>query len=215
MFGRIVHAILVAILLVVIVIAFGKAFYSADLPGRTLPAFLATLAVGAATFSALGLALTGFVPNAEAAPAVVNFTILPLLFLSDIFIPIQNPNAWYVKLAKVFPVYHFSQAMKTAYFSPAGTGWRATDLLIMRARGQGRMEDAGLGHHHVGSLERPVGHQRGLDDRHTGASPGPGLHAGLLLHAGGTGREQGEHFLLAAVRPRWEEDRGVRRLHVP
>jgi len=135
MFGRIVHAILVAILLVVIVIAFGKAFYSADLPGRTLPAFLATLAVGAATFSALGLALTGFVPNAEAAPAVVNFTILPLLFLSDIFIPIQNPNAWYVKLAKVFPVYHFSQAMKTAYFSPAGTGWRATDLLIIGAWG--------------------------------------------------------------------------------
>ena len=131
MFGRIVHAILVAILLVLIVIAFGKAFYSADLPSRTLPAFLATLAVGAASFSALGFALTGFVPNAEAAPAVVNFTILPLLFLSDIFIPIQNPNAWYVKVAKVFPVYHFSQAMKSAYFSPTGSGWRGADLLVI------------------------------------------------------------------------------------
>jgi ABC-2 type transport system permease protein len=131
LFGRIVHAILVAVLLVIIVIVFGKAFYSADLPSRTLPAFLATLAVGAASFSALGLALTGFIPNAEAAPAVVNFTILPLLFLSDIFIPIQDPNAWYVKLAKVFPVYHFSQAMKSAYFSPTGSGWKGADLLVI------------------------------------------------------------------------------------
>jgi ABC-type multidrug transport system permease subunit len=61
----------------------------------------------------------------------VNASILPLLFLSDIFIPIQNPHAWYVTLAKVFPVYHFSQAMKAAYFSPVGNGIRGTDLLVI------------------------------------------------------------------------------------
>ena len=131
LFGRIVHAILVAALLVVIVAAFGAAFYHAKLPGRTLPAFLVTIAVGAASFSALGLALTGVIPNAEAAPAVVQAIILPLLFLSDIFIPIQDPNAWYVKLAKLFPVYHFSQAMKAAYFSPTGNGFRSRDLLVI------------------------------------------------------------------------------------
>jgi ABC-2 type transport system permease protein len=131
MFGRIAHAILVAVLLVVIVVAFGAAFYNADIPSRTLPAFLITLAIGAASFSALGLAMSSFVPNAEAAPAVVNFSILPLLFLSDIFIPIQNPNAWYVRLAEVFPVYHFAQAMKAAYFSPQGNGIRGGDLLVI------------------------------------------------------------------------------------
>ncbi len=131
LYGRIVHAILVAALLVVIVAAFGAAFYHAKLPSRTLPAFLVTIAVGAASFSALGLALTGLIPNAEAAPAVVQAIILPLLFLSDIFIPIQDPNAWYVKLAKVFPVYHFSQAMKAAYFSPTGNGFRWKDLVVI------------------------------------------------------------------------------------
>jgi ABC-2 type transport system permease protein len=130
MFGRIVHAILVAALLVIIVIAFGT-LYKAKIPSRTLPAFVTTIVIGAASFSALGLALTSAIPNADAAPAVVNFSILPLLFLSDIFIPIQDPNAWYVKVAKVFPVYHFSQAMKNAYFSPTGNGWRGGDLLII------------------------------------------------------------------------------------
>ncbi len=135
MFGRIVHAIMVAILLVIIVAAFGAAFYRADIPGRTLPAYAVTLIVGAGSFSALGLAMTAAIPNAEAAPAVVNATILPLLFLSDIFIPIQDPNAWYVKVAKVFPVYHFSQAMKTAYFSPAGNGFRWGDLAAIAVWG--------------------------------------------------------------------------------
>ncbi len=131
LFGRVAHAVLVAFLLVVIVAAFGAVFYEAEIPSRTLPAFLVTVALGAASFSALGLALTAFVPNADAAPAVVNFSILPLLFLSDIFIPIQDPDAWYVTVAEFFPVYHFSQAMKAAYFSPVGNGFRGGDLLII------------------------------------------------------------------------------------
>jgi ABC-2 type transport system permease protein len=131
MFGRIAHAILVALLLVAIVSAFGAAFYDAEVPTRTLPAFLATIAVGAASFAALGLALTAVIPNADAAPAVVNFSILPLLFISDIFIPIQDPNAWYVQLSRIFPVRHFADAMKAAYFSPSGSGFRGEDLLVI------------------------------------------------------------------------------------
>jgi ABC-2 type transport system permease protein len=135
MAGRIGHAILVTILLVAIVVTFGAMFYDAEVPTRTLPAFLTTIAVGAATFSALGLALTGAIPNADASPAIVNATILPLLFLSGIFIPIQDPNAWYVAVAKFFPVYHFAEAMNSAYFSPTGSGFEGGHLLVMTAWG--------------------------------------------------------------------------------
>jgi ABC-2 type transport system permease protein len=131
LFGRIAHAILIALLLVAIVTAFGAAFYDAEVPTRTLPAFLATIAVGAGSFAALGLALTAVIPNADAAPAVVNFSILPLLFISDIFIPIQDPNAWYVQVSRIFPVRHFADAMKAAYFSPSGSGFRGEDLLVI------------------------------------------------------------------------------------
>lgn len=133
--GRIVHAMLMAIVLIAIVAVFGAIFYDAEIPSRTLPAFLATVAIGGASFSALGLAINGFIPNADAAPAVVNFSILPLLFLSDIFIPITDENAWYVKLSKLFPVRHFADAMKAAYFSPSGNGFRGFDLLIVAVWG--------------------------------------------------------------------------------
>lgn len=135
MFGRIAHAILVAILLVAIVTAFGAAFYDAEVPGRTMPAFLATVAVGGASFAALGLALVRLIPNADASPAIVNASILPLLFISGVFIPIQDSNAWYVKVAEVFPVYHFGEAMKAAYFAPTGTGFEGDHLLVVGAWG--------------------------------------------------------------------------------
>ncbi|MGH2685548.1 MAG: ABC transporter permease [Actinomycetota bacterium] len=133
--GRIVHAILVSLLLVAIVVAFGALFYDAEIPGRTLPSFLLTVGLGAATFSALGLALTAVIPNADASPAVVNASILPLLFISGVFIPLEDPSAWYVTLSKGFPVYHFAEAMKSAYFSPSGTGFEGGHLLVVAAWG--------------------------------------------------------------------------------
>lgn len=133
--GRILHAILVTILLVTIVVAFGWAFYDAEVPGRTLPAFLVTIVVGALTFSALGLALTSVIPNADASPAVVNASILPLLFLSGVFIPISDPDAWYVTVSKLFPVYHFAEATNAAYFAPSGSGFQSANLLILGAWG--------------------------------------------------------------------------------
>ena len=139
MFGRIVHAVLMSLLLIAIVVVFGIVFYGADIHVKTLPAFLVTIVVGAATFSALGLAITSIIPNADAAPAVVNAAILPLQFLSGVFIPLQNDHAWYVQVAKLFPVYHFTQPMLASYFlpnvDPTTNGFRGWDLLILAAWG--------------------------------------------------------------------------------
>jgi ABC-2 type transport system permease protein len=133
--GRILHAIFVTILLVAIIVAFGALFYDVDIPTRTMPAFLATIAVGAASFSALGLALTAVIPNADASPAVVNASILPLLFLSGVFIPLESNDAWYVKVAEIFPVYHFSEAVKSGFFAPQGSGFEGLHLMIVAVWG--------------------------------------------------------------------------------
>jgi len=133
--ARIAHAVLIAIILVVITVAFGAAFYGASLPGSTLGAFVLTLVVGATAFSALGVALTAVIPNADASPAVVNGTILPLLFVSDIFIPLVNPPAWIDIVGKVFPLRHFANAMLGSYFQLSGSGIQTNDLLVMAAWG--------------------------------------------------------------------------------
>lgn len=132
--ARVAHSVAIAILLVLICLGFGMLFYDVSVPASSWPAMLLTLAVGAATFCALGLAVTTIVPNADAAPAVVNATILPLLFVSDVFIPLQDPPEWVDVVGKVFPVRHFSDAMQYAFFPPQGSsGLRFQSLGIMAA----------------------------------------------------------------------------------
>jgi ABC-2 type transport system permease protein len=126
LFGRIVHACLVALLLVAIVTAAGVLFFDVEVRGNTLPAFVVTLVIGAASFSALGLAVTTVIPNADAGPAIVNASILPLLFISGYFFPIENAPAWMKSLADVFPLRHFLQAMLSSFnpFEPgSGLEW--------------------------------------------------------------------------------------------
>jgi ABC-2 type transport system permease protein len=135
MVGRIAHAVLLAILLVIICATFGRLFYGAALPTHTLPAFLLTLVVGAATFCALGIAVTAVIPNADASPAVVNASVLPLLFISNVFIPLQNAPAWLDTVSKLFPIRHFADALVGSYFSPTGSGLYRNDLLVMAAWG--------------------------------------------------------------------------------
>src|SRR5256886_6439180 len=135
MFARIFHAVVIAILLVAICAAFGAVFYGATLPTATLPAFALSLVVGAAVFCVLGVALTAVVPNADASPAVVNGTIPPPLFISHVFIPLQNPPAWLDILGKIFPVRHFADALIGSFFNLSGSGLHTNDLLVLGAWG--------------------------------------------------------------------------------
>jgi ABC-2 type transport system permease protein len=90
--------------------------------------------VGGASFCALGLALTAVIPNSDAAPPIVNFSMLPLLFISDIFIPLDQAPELLKTVSNVFPVAHFAKAMH-ASFDPFDPSFRAGDLLIVAAWG--------------------------------------------------------------------------------
>jgi ABC-2 type transport system permease protein len=128
--ARVVHALYVAVLLLVLTSAFGRAFYSAGIPsGVTLLRFAVMLVVGAASFCALGLAVTAVIPNADASAAIVNATILPLLFLSGIFIPFGSSTpSWILWVARVFPVKHFADGMQAGFL---GTTFHWSDVLVV------------------------------------------------------------------------------------
>ncbi|MDP9327613.1 MAG: ABC transporter permease [Actinomycetota bacterium] len=145
LFARVVHSMLVALILVVITLVFGKLAYGTDLPtGGPVLEFLVTLVVGSLSFAAMALALTAVIPNADAAPPIVNATILPLLFLSGIFVPLTDrAPAWITTVGNIFPVKHFADAMRAGYLGNVtlqGTGVRAypfewSDLAVVAAWG--------------------------------------------------------------------------------
>jgi ABC-2 type transport system permease protein len=134
--GRIIHAVGVALLLVLVCFIFGVAAYHVTVPTSTLPALIVTLVVGAAAFAALGLAITSIVPNADAAPAVINFTVFPLYFVSNVFIPFSNQPRWLDILTSVLPIKPFNEALKTAIVPPLGSnGFNGGDLLELAVWG--------------------------------------------------------------------------------
>ncbi|HXW38845.1 MAG TPA: ABC transporter permease [Acidimicrobiales bacterium] len=134
MASRMLHSLFVVVLLVVITAAFGRASYGAHIPrGMPLLEFVVMLLVGAVTFCALGLAITAFVPNTDAAAPIVNATMLPLLFLSGVFIPFGNRTpAWIIWIARIFPVRHFAAGMQAGFL---GTPFDWSDVAVVAAWG--------------------------------------------------------------------------------
>jgi ABC-2 type transport system permease protein len=134
MASRILHSVLVAVLLVVLTGAFGRALYSAHIPsGTSLVEFLVMLAVGSASLCALGLAVTAAIPNADASSPVVLGTALPLAFVSGIFIPFGNSTpSWIVWIGRIFPIKHFADGMLAGF---VGTPFDWVDVLVVAAWG--------------------------------------------------------------------------------
>jgi ABC-2 type transport system permease protein len=119
--GRVGNSIVVALLMMATLAAIGAILYGVDVPWDRLPAILLTLVVGAAAFCCLGVALTAAIPSQDAAAPIVNALLLPLYFLSGVFIPEdQLPNG-VIHFADLFPVRHFFDAFFDAYV-PAGSG---------------------------------------------------------------------------------------------
>ena len=132
--ARILHAVSIAFLLVAVTAVFGRAFYDADIPtGITLVRFVIMLAVGAASFCGLGLAITALIPNGDAAAPIVNASILPLLFLSGIFIAFDNHTPpWIQWIARIFPVRHFAAGMQAGFL---GTTFHWSDVIVVAVWG--------------------------------------------------------------------------------
>lgn len=132
--GRIASTLVVGAVLVGATLSLGVTAYGVAIRTSTLPGLLLTLLVGSACFTALGLAITAFIPNADAAPAIVNLVVLPLTFISGIWVVMSDAPAWLQDLADVFPVRALAHGLQHA-FDPAttGNGIVGRDLAILGA----------------------------------------------------------------------------------
>ncbi|OFW65981.1 MAG: hypothetical protein A2Z12_02120 [Actinobacteria bacterium RBG_16_68_21] len=117
MMGRVASGVWIAAIAVVIMVAIGIVGYDLHLYPARLAAIALSFVIGTASFAALGLALAALAPTSDSAPAVANATILPIAFISDVFIPISNPPGWLVTVGNIFPLKHFVRTLQDG-FSP-------------------------------------------------------------------------------------------------
>jgi ABC transporter/ABC-2 type transporter len=84
--------------------------------------------VGAATFTAVGVAFTRLVANADSAPGLANAAYLPLLFLSGAWFPIGGLPHWLASAADAFPLAPMLDGMRQALIFGHGPGAVWPDL---------------------------------------------------------------------------------------
>lgn len=110
--GFIGSALILAAIGAAIMLGVGVLAYDLQIDAAKLPAMVVTFLVGAGSFAALGMAVAALVPNASSAAAVANATVLPLGFVSNIFIPLEQPPGWLQTVGDVFPLKHFAVAFQ-------------------------------------------------------------------------------------------------------
>ena len=118
--GRVGNSAVVALLMLGVIAALGRVLYGVAIPWGELPAIVFTLLVGAAAFCCLGIALTAAIPSQDAAAPIVNALLLPLYFLSGVFIPDDQLPSGVIHFADVFPIRHFFEAFFNVYL-PGGS----------------------------------------------------------------------------------------------
>ncbi|MGZ5355689.1 MAG: ABC transporter permease [Solirubrobacterales bacterium] len=134
--GRVGNSLVISVLMVTLVAVLGRVAYGVTLPTGTIPGILVTLVVGAFAFSCIGFALTTIIPSEDAAPAVTNATVLPLYFISGVFIPESEIPDGVLRVADLFPIRHFFEAFYTAWDpSTTGPGIEWGDLAVVAAWG--------------------------------------------------------------------------------
>jgi ABC-2 type transport system permease protein len=92
----------------VLIIAIGRILFGVHLPDRPL-SLLVALAIGAVSFAAMGLGLTGAVRSAEGSSAVVNFVYLPMAIISGTFFSPNKYPGFLKAIADVLPLTYFTK----------------------------------------------------------------------------------------------------------
>jgi ABC-2 type transport system permease protein len=138
--GQVVARLLLIAVETVLVLGLGRLLFHVSLPPSPSAwiAFLGLVFLGAATFTAVGVAYTRLIRNADSAPALTNAAYLPLLFLSGAWFPISGLPHWLSSLAGAFPLVPMLDGMRQALIFGHGPGavWHdVRDLLAWLAVG--------------------------------------------------------------------------------
>jgi ABC-2 type transport system permease protein len=130
--GRTLTAMAVSLGTLAALVGIGSAAYGVHLSAATIPAVALTAIVGAGTFCVLAYALSTQIRSADAAQPMVQALILPLYFISGVFVPSVNLPGWLHRVAELFPVEHLADGLHRAY-RPGAAGVPWSDLAVLAA----------------------------------------------------------------------------------
>lgn len=132
--GRVGAGIVSGTAAVLLMVFAGVVFLDVQVVWGKLPAAALTLVIGIACFAALGFAVSSIARTPAATQAITNGTLVPLAFVSDVFVVGDDLPEVLSLVGGIFPLKAFANAMAEA-FNPftAGAGFAWSHLALMVA----------------------------------------------------------------------------------
>jgi len=133
--SRAAVGVVVAVVMSALLLALGALLYGVAIPHSTIIGLILAVVVGAAAFACIAFAVSTRITSADAAAPATNLTVLPLYFISGVFVPESQIPKLLRDVAAVFPIYHLSQALLRPFVESHGAGISLTDLAVVAAWG--------------------------------------------------------------------------------
>jgi ABC-2 type transport system permease protein len=139
--GAVIASMVIVIALQVVAqLLIGRYLFDADWP-EAPGSFALTVAIGSASFAALGVAVTTVVRSAEGSSAVVNAIYLPMAFISGAFFSREDMPAFLEAISEVLPLTYLLDVIRATFIEGEGlsgsfgalaavAGWGAAGLAL-------------------------------------------------------------------------------------
>jgi ABC-2 type transport system permease protein len=126
------NTLLIAFVEVIVMLAVGRLAFGVQLPAGAsgIGALIIVLALGGLSFGALGVAMSTFIPNQQAAGPIISTVFFVLLFLSGLWFPLKSGSAL-AKISTFFPIRHFITGVFRTFSHPSASAWAGHDVLIV------------------------------------------------------------------------------------
>ena len=130
--GTVGSTLVVVTLSIALMLTVGIAVFGAHVRTDALPGLLVTLVLGCACFTMLGIGASRLIAKPENGMGILVIITLPLMFISNIFFPLDGAPAWLNDVAKAFPFRPLADGLQVA-FDPRtrGAGIVGHDVLVL------------------------------------------------------------------------------------
>ncbi len=129
--ARIAATVVIAIAAGVIVVVLGVALYGTSVDADRGIRLAIALSVGSIAWAAPATAVTGLIPNVDAASPILTVTYLPIILASGIFGVLDNQPHWLMTVASYLPAQPIIDAATRALGDTEGSLLPAHDAIVL------------------------------------------------------------------------------------
>jgi ABC-2 type transport system permease protein len=132
--GQAIATVVIALWMSAVLLVIAQLLYGVGFSLAALAAIAIAVVVGTISFSCIGYAVAGLIGSPDAAQPIVQATMLPLWFISGVFIPDVNLSSTLSTIGKVFPVEHLADTLHRASVNSSfSSAISVSDLLVLAA----------------------------------------------------------------------------------